>query len=148
MSFSGESLPVCEVKYIRKFLRKCVRIESEKGEIFEGVLLACDPVSQSCVLLTSADEENLKNSEIVIVPSVDWSKVEYLESSSKDCSEELINQLFLGSNTTLSSEELKERRNNLTKFLQSHSLTLEEQGIGSLVLVNKAIRTFEINVAQ
>jgi hypothetical protein len=132
---SDESLMCSQyrVDSINKFIHKKVTVKTSDNKEECGLLVAADPISQSCVLLTAPlNKSDPIKSEFLLVPCVNWSDISlHPDQSTLDQeSLQLLSQLTTESTAdTELTADLQTKLEDLHKFMLQHNLTAEIQGV-------------------
>ena len=121
-------------KELIELLAKRVEVETQRGEVITGGLLAVDPVTDTAVLAELESDQKqleLNHVRIVSVPFVNWDKVKTVESSPeyRQSLEGLIQELRGGSGRSEAvSVEDVERRDRVREELSRHGLEVTSDG--------------------
>ena len=103
-----------------------VSVTSCRGVTLEGALLAVDPVSDTAVLVRG-EGEVLAEVEVVVVPLVDWTSMQVLDSS--EATKQRVAKLSLQQEgPSLSFEEKEAARRRCLNWLKKNGLPAEEDG--------------------
>ena len=112
-----------------------VNIAADKAaeEFITGFLVAADPISQSCVLLTGEiNEKDPLKSELVVIPEVEWSQVTALPNQPDISSlKQVFNRLSADADISNSADltpDMMEKMTRLQKFVEARNLTVVVQG--------------------
>jgi len=116
--------PEFELKSVCRYLNKLISAKSESGDAFEGVLVAFDPVSKSGIILVANISEPSITSEFVLVPRLDLTQVQVLETSQKFDPSRLFSAQ---TETTLDPAALQDLKEKLVVFLNGHGLSVHKQ---------------------
>lgn len=131
---SDESLMCSQyrVDTIQKFYRKQVTVKISDKKQISGLLVAADPISQSCVLVTSPlNKSNPLKSEFLLVPCVKWTDISLHpdQSTLDEESLQLVSQLTsLSVADTELTADLSTKLQQLHNFVLQHNLNAEIQG--------------------
>jgi len=98
-----------------------------------GILIAADPISHSCVLLTGeVNKDDPIKSELYVVPEVDWASITILPDQPSSCELEPLKTALTAVTKSDSSQpltpELTEKLDRLQTFIRGYNLTAEIQG--------------------
>ena len=107
-----------------KHLHCHIEIQSLRGDTVSGALVAIDPVSDTAVVVKNPSSENIDDSEVTLVPFVDWGTLKVIDDSEN--TKQRIRHMIkddLGQITQSNNDELLTRRNLVSKSLSSHGLS-------------------------
>ena len=126
-----------------KHLHCHIQIQSQREEAVSGGLLAIDPVSDTAVVVNmtkNPGSENIDDSEITLVPFVDWNTLKVIDDSenTKKRIRNMIKDLESGQMNNFNKEEMLTRRNLVSKSLSSHGLSPSLDG-DNLVIAGTVI---------
>ena len=119
-----------------------IEIQSRRGEVVSGALVAIDPVSDTAVLVNMTEipcSDNIDDSEMILVPFVDWDTLKVLDDSEN--TKNRIRNMFkdeLGQMNNSNKDEILTRRNLVSKSLSSHGLSPSLDG-DNLVIADTVI---------
>jgi hypothetical protein len=121
------------VDQIKEILHKQVSvIISEQKETATGILVAADPISHSCVLLTGeVNKEDPFKSQFLVIPEVDWEQVTVLpDQPSSSLLQPTIAKLTADPSCDHQqlTPELTDKLARLQKFVLARNLTAVIQG--------------------
>ena len=107
-----------------KHLHCHIEIQSLRGDTVSGALVAIDPVSDTAVVVKNPSSENIDDSEVTLVPFVDWGTLKVIDDS-ENTKKRIRNMIKddLGQMTDSNKDELLTRRNLVSKSLSSHGLS-------------------------
>ena len=103
-----------------------VSMTSPRGVTLEGALLAVDPVSDTAVLV-KGEGKVLDDLEVVVVPLVDWTSLQVLDSS-PGTKNRVANLLLESQGPSLTLEEKEMARKRCLAWLKKNGLPAEEDG--------------------
>jgi uncharacterized tellurite resistance protein B-like protein len=77
---ADDNVHPCDMKKLAQMLHHMVQIETERGTVLEGGLIAIDPVSNTAVLIspTTASNCQIADAELLLIPAVKWDKMRQL----------------------------------------------------------------------
>ena len=64
-----------------KHLHCHIEIQSLRGDTVCGALVAIDPVSDTAIVVKNPSSENIDDSEVTLVPFVDWGTLKVIDDS-------------------------------------------------------------------